>query len=234
MCTFRKTFFCSFVAENMFWVYSRTCFKRLLKGPKNCGQLWFLKTGGLLTQVNYSENCTVGTMKGRFQHRLSVNAGCLKDRFDCICILNEPERSKNFILVVNTEVSFMDLIMIQHSDTKVNFQCMPTAKFKMKSLIQTLSQHATVSLKPECNVSDLLVLLYILLNRTVTWVFALWRIILGMMSIHNCRNPSRKNFKAIICTHQADDIVLHQLGHIDDLISYTTNLHNKISLYMQL
>ena len=38
-----------------------------------------LKTGGLLTQVNYSgEKKSFGGLKGR-----SLNTGGLKDRFDC-------------------------------------------------------------------------------------------------------------------------------------------------------
>ena len=48
-------------------------------GPKNCGQLWSFNTGGLLRQVNYSENCTLGTLKG-----WSLNTGGLRDKFDCI------------------------------------------------------------------------------------------------------------------------------------------------------
>ena len=41
--------------------------------------MWFIKTGGFLTQVNYSEKCAlVGGLKGR-----SLNTGGLKDRFDC-------------------------------------------------------------------------------------------------------------------------------------------------------
>ena len=35
---------------------------------------------GLLTQVNYSENCTFGTLKGQ-----SLNTGGLNDRSDCTC-----------------------------------------------------------------------------------------------------------------------------------------------------
>ena len=37
-------------------------YKDLSRDPKK----WSLETGGLLTQVNYSENCTFGTLKGRF------------------------------------------------------------------------------------------------------------------------------------------------------------------------
>ena len=40
---------------------------------------WGFKTGGLLTQGNYRETCTLGGWKGR-----SLNTGGLKDRFDCI------------------------------------------------------------------------------------------------------------------------------------------------------
>ena len=39
------------------------------------------KTGGLLTQVHYSEKCTFGGLKG-----LSLNTGGLKDKFECINI----------------------------------------------------------------------------------------------------------------------------------------------------
>ena len=39
--------------------------------------MWW--TGGLLTQVNYSENHTFGTLQMQ-----SLNTGGLKDRFDCI------------------------------------------------------------------------------------------------------------------------------------------------------
>ena len=41
-------------------------------------KLWSHKTGGLWTQVDNSENCTFGTLKGQ-----SLNTGGLKDRFDC-------------------------------------------------------------------------------------------------------------------------------------------------------
>ena len=51
-------------------VYSQTCLKRPLKGPKKCGNL---------TQVNYSEKCAFRGLKER-----SLNTGGLKDRFDCI------------------------------------------------------------------------------------------------------------------------------------------------------
>ena len=40
------------------------------------------KTGGLLTQVHYSEKCAFGGLKG-----WSLNTGGLKDRLDCIYIL---------------------------------------------------------------------------------------------------------------------------------------------------
>ena len=36
--------------------------------------MWSLKTGGLLTLVNYSEKCTSGGLKAR----------SLQDRFDCM------------------------------------------------------------------------------------------------------------------------------------------------------
>ena len=35
-------------------IYSQTCLKRPLKGPKK----WSLKTGGLITQVNHRGKCT--------------------------------------------------------------------------------------------------------------------------------------------------------------------------------
>ena len=46
----------------------------LLKGPKKCG---LLRQLGLLTQVNYSEKCVIGGLKGQ-----SLNTSGLKDRFD--------------------------------------------------------------------------------------------------------------------------------------------------------
>ena len=57
-------------------MYSQTLLNRSLKGPK----MWSHKTGGLLTQVNYSEKCIFEGLKGR-----SLYTGDLKDRFDCIC-----------------------------------------------------------------------------------------------------------------------------------------------------
>ena len=39
--------------------------------------MFFLKTGGLLTQLTFKEKCTLGGQKGR-----SHNTGGLKDRFD--------------------------------------------------------------------------------------------------------------------------------------------------------
>ena len=53
-------------------VYSQTCLMKPLKEPKKLG---------LLTQVDYSEKCTLEGMKG-----WSLNTGGLKDRFDCTCI----------------------------------------------------------------------------------------------------------------------------------------------------
>ena len=40
--------------------YSETCLKRPLKGV---GKKQSLKTGGLLTQMNYSEKCTFGSLQ---------------------------------------------------------------------------------------------------------------------------------------------------------------------------
>ena len=40
--------------------HSQTCLKTPLKGAT----LWSIKMGGLLAQVNYSEKCTVGDLKG--------------------------------------------------------------------------------------------------------------------------------------------------------------------------
>ena len=51
------------------YIYSQTCLKRPLKGQKK---------SGLLTQVNYSDKCTFGGLKGQF-----LSAGGLKDKFDC-------------------------------------------------------------------------------------------------------------------------------------------------------
>ena len=42
--------------------------------------MWSLKTGGLLTQVNYREEWAFGDLKGRF-----LNTGGLKDGFDYTC-----------------------------------------------------------------------------------------------------------------------------------------------------
>ena len=52
-------------------MYSQTCLKRVLKGPKKCG---------LLTWVNCCENCAFGSLSLKGQ---SLNTGGLKGRFDC-------------------------------------------------------------------------------------------------------------------------------------------------------
>ena len=56
-------------------IQSNLCYETA-QGPE---KLLSHKTGGLLTRVNYSENCTLGTLKGQ-----SLNTGGLKDWFDCI------------------------------------------------------------------------------------------------------------------------------------------------------
>ena len=50
--------------------------------------MWSHKEGGLSTQVNYREKCTFGGLKGR-----SLNAGGLKDRFDCLLLLTNRSES---------------------------------------------------------------------------------------------------------------------------------------------
>ena len=57
------------------------CVTRLLKGPTKCGLI--RQVDITLSQVNCSENCTFGTLKG-LSYRWSLNAGGLKERLDCI------------------------------------------------------------------------------------------------------------------------------------------------------
>ena len=53
-------------------------------------KLWSHETRILLTQVNYSGNCTFGTLKG-----LSLNTGGLKDTVDCI--LKHTQNEENTV-----------------------------------------------------------------------------------------------------------------------------------------
>ena len=57
-------------------IYWQTCLKRPLKGLI---KKWPLKTGSLLTQVNYSEKCIYRGLKGQ-----SLNTGGLNGRFHCV------------------------------------------------------------------------------------------------------------------------------------------------------
>ena len=63
---------------------NRSCVKRPLKGPKNCG---------LLTQVNCSENCTFGNLKGQ-----SLDAGGLQTQV----VLRAGSTVLNLKLTVST------------------------------------------------------------------------------------------------------------------------------------